>query len=426
VALVLYFAAADKKIYLKRFAVSAAIVVIGFAPWLPYLLKISHYDSGWISPPGQEFIFNYFNYYFGGSDFLKPVLALLLLVYVVNVFRSEQPKLLTPGGSPLTLSFVIFSICLVVTYSLPYIRSLLSFPMLVDRYTIVVLPVYLAAAAYGLQLIANLWVRGVVFGIFIGWSVLFICLTYGMYTGVHKTQFREMTAYMTADPDANTYPVINDRIMFQESYYLESYGFKGPQFTGPRDAVVDSIVHGTSPEYKVNGFWLINAHGAGDPDAFLSPDSKKSIEQNFVLEKEQKWHDAWAQLYVFKPLLAGMLTTADFPPGSVVDNGGKAVAIWGGTVTSNPIALPPGNYKMRILSNGTPVQKVYPHLIVSVNNTVVGDFFTTADFQDKEFTFRQTGSDSVRIAIKLDNDGQDARTGDDRNAFIKHIEFIKH
>jgi hypothetical protein len=425
VAFVFWFSSKDKPLYLKRFALSGLVIALGYIPWIPFVIKLSAMKTFWIGSITQGFVFDYFNAYFGNSDFLKPLLVVLLVFYLINVFRSDRRKSGEHGSDPLVFSFILFSVSLVVTYTLPYIRSLLVVPMLFDRYTIVVLPIFLMAVAYGVELIADKLVKAVVFWIFIGWSLLYVGLTNNIYTTIHKTQFREMAAFMTADTIESQYPVVNDKTPHQDRYYMEKFNYRGPVFEEPRASVIDSLVHSSSPKYKANGFWLLDAHGAVDPAAFLDPKTRSELDSSFVLMKQQRFYDAWAQLYLSKKMIAGQLTTADFPPADIADVDGKVVAIWGGFVTSHPIALPAGAYTLHILARGTPALQVYPHVIVSVNGTRIGDYFATGTFQDVQLPYRHTGVDSVRVTIGYDNDLTDPRTGDDRNLFLQNIEFIK-
>ena len=426
VAFILLFSSENRIVYLKRFALSGLLIAVGYSPWIPFVLKMSKIKSFWIGPVSQDFILTFFNAYFGNSDFLKPVLAVLLIFYVLNVLRSSGRKLSDSGGNPLILSFVIFSICLVVTYTLPYIRSILVVPMLFDRYTIVVLPIFLIAAAYGVELIADKLVRYVIFWVFMGWSLLYICLTNPMYTTLHKTQFREMTAFMAADPDDGQYPVVNDKINWQEAYYITAFKYPGAFLSGPRAEMIDSLAHPPSSKYNKGGFWLIDAHGAGDPAAFLDPKTRSLVDSFFVMDKEKRFIDAWAQLYLSRQNSKIQLTPADFPPNTIIDYGGKVVAIWGGAVTSNPISIPQGDYTVRIFAKGTPAKDSFPHLVVSINDKIVGDYYTSDEFRKKEFTFKETKeSDSIRVKIELVNDLADPETGQDRNAFLSKIVFIK-
>lgn len=425
VAFVLYWVAADRKLYLKRFFIAWLAIAIVFSAWVPRMLKVNAMQSSWISSVSENFVWEYFGSFFGYSEFLKPIVVVLLLIYVINVFREGETKLKSPLGSPLSLSFIVFAVVLFVSFALPYLRSALVLPILWDRYEIIVLPVYLAAAAYGLELIGNAWAKLVVVTLFVGWSAVYLAATNKMYTGVHKTQFREMTAFMAADSADRHYPLVNDRIMWQENYYLQKFGVTGEQFKDSRATVIDRIIHDSTGQYSVDGFWLFDAHGAGEPFAFLDTAQRAALGKKFVLEKEGRWFDAWAQLYLSKKIVPYQLTTTDFPPADVADVGGKVVAIWSGNVTSNAIALPPGDYNMHLLSRGTAALHVYPHVIVSVNGTKVGEYFAPGNYKDVQFPYHHSGADSVRVTIGYDNDLTDPKTNDDRNLFVQRIDFIK-
>jgi hypothetical protein len=425
VAFLLYWVAADRKIYLKRFAISWLVIAVCFSAWLPRMLKVNAMRTSWISSVSENFVTEFFGSFFGNSPFLQIIIGVSLLVYLMNVFRNGEPKLKSPTDSPLTLSFIVFAVVLFISSALPYLRSALILPILWDRYEIIVLPVYLAAAAYGMQLIGNAWARLVVLLVFVGWSAVFIGATNQMYRVMHKTQFREMTAFIAADSSEGRYPVVNDRIMWQERYYLDKFGVKAEQFGQPRADVINAIIRDSTGKYAVDGFWLFDAHGAGEPSAFLDSNLKEALKKKFVLQKERRWLDSWAQLYLSKKIIPSQLTTEDFPPADIADVGGKVVAIWGGFVTSNPIVLQAGDYRMSILARGTPALHVYPHVIVSVNGAKVGEYYATDANEDIMFPYHQARTDSVRVTIGYDNDFMDAKTGNDRNLFLQKIDFIK-
>jgi uncharacterized membrane protein len=424
VAFIFWLSSTNKPLYGKRFALSGLVIAVGYIPWIPFVLILSRMKTFWISNLTEQFVFDFFNAYFGNSDFLKPLLVMLLLFYVINVFRSNGRKPGEPGSDPLVFSFVLFSVSLVVTYTLPYIRSMLTIPMLFDRYTIVVLPIFLLAAAYGVQLIADKLVKSIVFWIFIGWSLVYIGLTNKYYTTVRKTQFRELAAFITAGSMESQFPLLNEKSPHQNRYYMDKFNFRGTVFEEPRAAVIDSLLHSSSPKYKASGFWLMDAHNAADPATYLDPKTRSEVDSSFILVKEHRWFDTWAQLYLSKKMIEKEMTPADFPPASIADIGGKVVAIWGGFVTSNPVALRPGDYSIRILARATQALKVYPHVIVSVNGTKVGECDASDTF-DADFPYHQAGADSVRVTIGYDNDLMDPKTGDDRNLFVQKIDFIK-
>lgn len=425
VAFLLFWVAADRKLYFKRFIIAWLFIAVVFSAWLPRMLKVNAMKTSWIASVSENFVWEFFGSFFGYSEFLKPLVVVLLLVYLMNVFRKGEAGLRSPLGSPLSLSFIVFAVVLFVSFALPYLRSALVLPILWDRYEIIVLPVYLAAAAYGLELIGDGWAKLVVFLLFVGWSGVYLVATNKMYTDIHKTQFREMTAFIAANPGDSRYPLVNDKIMWQENYYLQKFGVTGEQFIEPRAGVIDRILHDTTGKYAVDGFWLFDAHGAGEPSAFIDSNQRAAINKKFVLQKEGRWFDAWAQFYLSKKITPSQITTNDFPPADVADVGGKVVAVWSGFVTSNPIALPAGDYNMHITSRGTSALHIYPHVIVSVNGNKVGEYFVTEDYKDVQFPYHHNDADSIRVTIGYDNDYMDPKSHDDRNLFLQKIDFIK-
>jgi len=419
---ILFLAENNRKLFIRRFLGSGILIVLGYLPWLPFLLSMTDIHSFWIGKVEPDFMIRYFYIFFNDFDFLKPLLYGLLIYYLVRVFNQQDRT--TPGmrENPLGLSFVVLSVSLFVTILIPYLRSVLVVPMLQPRYLIVVLPIFLLAIAYGMDLIENGTVKITVFLIFIGLSLSSLTYFDGMYRVTRKSQFRQMTEFMVSDPAQSRYPVVNDRIYWHLTYYFDKLHFTGPILTGPKADMIDSLAHKTSAKYNVPGFWIVNAHGAGDPASFLSPKTKATLDSFFVLADEKQGYDAWAQLYVSKN---NVLTAADFPPASRFASGpNPEIAVWGGSVTGGPIVLSEGNYAVHILSWGTPASDVFPHLAVYCNDEKVGDFFTAKEIRDNKFTFKEhKNNDSVRVRIELTNDFAD-KTGD-RNAFIENIRFAK-
>jgi hypothetical protein len=427
VAFVMLCFPANRRAYLVRFLHSGLIIVIGYIPWIPFVLKMSSIPSFWTGAPTEDFIFTYFNGYFGNSGFLEIILVLLLIYYVMNVFRSEGQPLTELAGNSLQLSFIVFTVSLVMTYTIPYVRSILGVPMLWFRYTIVALPVLLVAVAYGAELISSAVMKGVVFWTFIGWSLVHICVTDGLYTRLHNPQDREMTAFMVSDPKDMHYPVIDEKdYNWHQSYYLDQFHYPGPVIHGSLSGVMESILNERSPGYRVDGFWLVSANSTQNPDSIFRPKNKVALDSSFSVAKEGRWFGAWARLYLSKRIFSKLtLTTDDFSESMVVDRGEKVVAIWGGEVTSNRVSLSQGDYTVHILAKGTPAKNVFPHVIVAVNHQRIGDYYVTDSLQDQELRFRQTGADTARVTIGFDNDLADEEKHQDRNLFLQRISFDK-
>jgi len=125
---------------------------------------------------------------------------------------------------------------------------------------------------------------------------------------------------------------------------------------------------------------------------------------------------------------AGIITLnyTNFPPGKTFDlNGKKIVPIWNSDVSSNPIFLAKGKYKLTIRSGGTGVSGILPHLNVFINDNKIGDYTTSADYSPTDFLFEHPGNGNIIIKIVMDNDAIDNSKNEDRNAFIHTINISK-
>jgi uncharacterized membrane protein len=412
----------DRKLLFKNFLICAVIIIIGYLPWLSFLKDMAEIKSFWIGPIDPNFAENFFYGYFGNSGLLNPFLIFTLIYFCINVMKAGLPPSGAIKSSVLQLSFITFFFTILITYGIPYLRSLLVVPMLFDRYTIVVLPAFLLAIAFGFDLIPSKGIRSILITVFLLLSLTDIFVVKKFYTAIRKTQFRELTEYIVKDKKFE-FPIVNERTAWQHQYYLDHYHYKGRVLVGKKETIVDSILSKSSPAYDLPGFWIIGAHGN---EAKLTEASQAALDTAYDLVKEKDFYDAWAQLYISKHSMSDrfMIIGTDKFPNSIASFGNEHfVAIWGGAVTSLPIPIKAGHYDMEIMSRGTPSQNIFPHLKVYINDKLIGDFFTTEDFEKKDLDFEIKNQTNALIKIEMDNDFVDA--SGDRNAFISKIIISK-
>ena len=296
VLLIFFTEKGQRKSYIKHFLLSGIIIAVGYWPWLPYLEAVSRINSFWASLVPVTFVSDYFFEYFGNMKFLKPILLLLLTVYVFNVFYAEKKLNSNPVKSnPLWFSFIVLSIWIIITYLIPYLRSLLVVPMLHPRYTIVVLPAFLIAIAYGIELINFKPLKMFILCTFLVLSLTSLLISRRYYSQVSKTQFREMTQFVVENNNEN-YPIIDELVSWQHQYYFKALKFKPTILEGSKLNVIDSILAGRNQKYIVKGFWIVGAHG----EQPLTKEQKKVLDTSFVMTMEKKFLDAWAELYISK------------------------------------------------------------------------------------------------------------------------------
>jgi len=94
---------------------------------------------------------------------------------------------------------------------------------------------------------------------------------------------------------------------------------------------------------------------------------------------------------------------------------------WEGTMCA-AILLPHGAAKLEIQAMGTPVDGIYPYMIVKTDDEVIGGASVTSnDWKDYEFKIKSDGSIKILSVVFL-NDGVDEKRKEDRNLFIGRAE----
>ncbi|HMK18610.1 MAG TPA: glycosyltransferase family 39 protein [Chitinophagaceae bacterium] len=286
----------ERKKYIKYFLISGLIIVLGYIPWLPHLWAMSQIHSFWVQPISLSFLLDFYFEYFGRASVLKQLLIILFCGYLVKVFYSK--KSLTPNiatSNPLWFSFIILSIWILVTILIPFLRSLLVVPMILPRYTIVVLPAFLIVLAYAIELINYKFIKFIILFAFIIFSLNNILVVKKYYSIVSKTQFREMTQFVVKNNKEN-YPIINELVSWHQQYYFKNFKFNPTMLEGKKVSIVDSILNSADPKYHVPGFWIVGAHG----EQPLTPEQKKGLDTAYVMTMEHAFYDAWAELYTLK------------------------------------------------------------------------------------------------------------------------------
>ena len=417
----IFFLSEENKIKMtlfKRFFLGYLIIIIGFAPLITNVLTtVSSITESWIPKPTQGYFVDYFYEFFGYSELLKPVLLTIIICYLANAFISKDE---TNKYSGISFSFMLISVSLVTVFLIPYLYSILRIPVVVSRYLINILPLFLLMISTGIGMMQNKFVRGSILFIFVIISLLDLFIIKDYYNVPTKTQFRELAEYVKLNSD-KPYLILTEKTPWQQSYYMNLFEIKSELKQVKKEAFVDSLI----TSYQSSVFWLIGAHG----DERLTPQKEKLLETRFLLAKSRDFLDAWARLYI--PIdNGGNSTKLNYNNFRVEDTnvilGDSVITLWEENLRiSKPVALSPGNYTIRILSNGTPYKKVFPHLNVYINDSLIGNYFTGPTFESSPaFHFKKSNTDSILVKIKMDND-ENAGGKEDRNGFIKTIYLIK-
>lgn len=416
--------------YVKRLAVSVAIPIIGYALWIPYLIFLSEMTSFWIPQLSNTVLTDFFYGYFGNSNLLNPILSVLMVFYVFRIMQWSELKD-HPLRQPLIMGFVILFVWILGTYLPPYLRSYILFPVLLSRYTIVVLPAFIIALAFGIELIGNKYIKTFVMVVFVLFSLLDISCVKKYYTSVIKTQFREVTDFVM-EHNADHYPVITSYDWQLKYYFKAKHDSTTALISRRKMAAVDSIVQLINTPDRVYGFWLVEGHWNNPPltaNELLNMGSCYTMVSRLSFEHlNTEYFDAWAELYMYSRPDSNyqLITYTDFQNGANWDDN-KVKPVWNGKpVIANPVHLKPGKYRLTLAgfgsdAKGTDGKIEFAILKMQANGVDVGEFLTKEFISNKEFEFNVDQEKDVTFQFMLANDYTDPETQKDRNGFINFL-----
>ena len=287
----------NKARFFKTFLISAVIIVLGYLPWFSHLLSMKAISSFWIKPVKPDFLIDYFKDYFFGQARVAGIAFLAVLFYLGYSLYTGRRSLNFHNlrQRPAAITMLTLFLWFFITLLIPYLRSVFVIPMLIIRYTIIVLPVIFLAIAFGFDMLPKkvLSIGGLAAFAFLNlWSVFH---DIDLYNQPSKTQFREMQRYVM-DHNKENYPLITGSTRWHQEYYWKYYEYSPSYLPGSPTNIVDSVLRKIPPVHDLKGFWVVGAHGATP----LSAEQQADLDTAYTLLHDEKWIDAWAQLWIRK------------------------------------------------------------------------------------------------------------------------------
>jgi uncharacterized membrane protein len=282
---VFFFTTENKLQYLKVFSIAGLVTFILYLPWLKSFLLVNNTSSFWMAPPRSDFFISFFSSYFGEQSALILLCVFLLSMYVISILlirkQDVEDKLKI---SPEVVNFIVLATWIIISYCIPYVRSLISVPMLGDRYTIVVLPAILLMLALAIDLIRVEILKILVLILIFMLTVVNILFEKEYYKRKTKQEWREMAAAITKDKDIPL--IISDR-----GWYLDYY----LQYSTKKKCVANKDVK-QGLLSNLNSLWVATGH-SGQP---LDENISKVLDAEFFVKEEFNGVGTWAKKYVRK------------------------------------------------------------------------------------------------------------------------------
>lgn len=161
---------------------TAVLFLVSILPLVPYILAhIQGEGLSFITKPSPLYFIGYILRYFSRIEIFLFILlgGVISLKYLFTGNLSGKEK----------FSLILLLIWIALGYLLPYLKSILSSPLITIRYTIVMIPPIILIASYGFWRIRS-WMRYLMLSIYLLYSLILLYFTY--YGHVTKDQYREV------------------------------------------------------------------------------------------------------------------------------------------------------------------------------------------------------------------------------------------
>ena len=401
-----------------HFVLSYAVIFLLYVHWIPVFLKFRRFKRLWIGKPDSHFFADFFSVYFGRQRILTYLFLLMILFFflkpLIRFFSSKPGKKIQPNN--LSLSFMVVLIWIVVSYMIPYFFSLVRYPILHERYTIITLPAILLAIAMGIESVKFDFLRNFLLIVILVISGIDLLHDKHYYTHAFKQQWREVATFVARN-NPGDFPISHQKEWYYK-YYFNQLNYPANFVRLTEDELKKIASSDTTANFSGSGVWVLQGHNEVSD---VGGELEGILLEEFTVTKEAKFLNAWGKFY-FKYRIPA-LNIFNFNDGNVtIDPDGESVILYtNGIMVSDPVSFPKGKYRLYIHCKGTELAGEFPHVRVQVGESEIGNFNTLNTFQDFPLSFSIDNDKSARLHIIFDNDLYDRETRKDRNLYIKSL-----
>jgi uncharacterized membrane protein len=232
IGMVMLFLVIKKKISIKEFMYSVLvglIVLLAFAPWLPYMFSGQEKES-WMTVPSIGSFFEYLYNYSGKN----PIEFLFVLVALIFSYKYWQKNVLL---------YALLYGTIILGFLIPWIISSIKIPMLHIRYTFIYLPSIILMVSLFWDQTTWLKMQGkrIVFSLVII-SILINFFFINEYTkGLHKEPWKAISEDLARENHKDLNPIYSE-VGFYLDYYLEINKH-------PQSKAIQQVIEGNSFYY---------------------------------------------------------------------------------------------------------------------------------------------------------------------------------
>jgi uncharacterized membrane protein len=283
------FVLRDRGLRALRFVlIPGSVVALAILPWVGPFLRVAGFDRYWPAVPEPWFFIGYFHGYFGGSLVLSVGSAALLAALPLLLRRRFEDEPADAWAS-LRIGAAALGVSVAASLAVAYARSVLAVPMLIPRFTLVLLPAILLLIAMAVSRIRPARLRAGVVVAVVALSLADLALG-GFYTEPRKEQWREAAAWVLDDP---RFDPATDAVLALYAPGFQYYADQRGERIEIEEATLDNlrrVLGGDRTKPPV--VWLLLARGAEPQEGFLQElgDSYRRTEGvDLISTRAQRW-----------------------------------------------------------------------------------------------------------------------------------------
>ncbi len=415
----------QRKPFFLQSLVAGLVTVLLILPTSEALRQITKIKSFWIPKPAPDSFTLMFREFFSNSELMIFAVNILIIFYFVQVFTQKLPKGDANGikENKMVFSFVVLFSWFFISLVLPIIKSYLDVSMILSRYFINIVPVFVIVAAIAIDRIRSRFMMQAVVAALVVISLLDLFVVRNYYNGVSKTQLRELTDDIKArNPDKS-------KIVCTYSWVFPYFFQDDPRQQFEGKTLEDYIKGMKDNTIQQTAFWYADANSR--PYA-LTPEDEAYLNEHFILREKLEYFDAWANYYVPKNQAAAGLTDGNIDLklfSNVSFDGSNRAILFGNANAVTPFfQVEAGNYNLVI--NGAsqpekPINGENAHIKVRMNGEEIGNLYLSENPAGTEYALpvKIESAKQVRFQIIYDNDI--AVDGQDRNVMIQSVKLVK-
>jgi mannosyltransferase len=414
---------------IKNYLITTLVTSIVIYPALSILFRVSNITAFWIPEPTFETIKQAFFELLGSSEIVLYIYVIGLILFFILIFVNKK----TETNINKKYIVLLLSIWVIVNIGFIIAKSYLQVSMILNRYFIGSLSLFVIALAYVLSLIKNNKLTIGVVAIFSIFSIYYNIFKREYYKTVFKSEWSLVTDEIVKNNSQRN--KIIGAYAYVMSGLLSSTNSRDLGWEIKPEDYVNKL---RDEQMPLESFWFVD--GNFRPFS-LSPEDVAFLDKHFIIDHQIDKYDCWAKHYKLKSEinidnsteksdnidLNPKIYLTDFTNGNL-DDKGNLVIFESGKITSKKINLSKGKYELKVHGNSLPIKpidNVNAHIKVFLDKKKIGETFLSENPNNNVNTFKFDNQNVGVNEITIEFDNDVSKNGLDRNVIIFKIDLKK-